>query len=158
VRSTQTEQQNHVQGYLPSVKDYIRLRMDSSGVTACLALTELCYRIANPRNTGADDAEMQKIWGATNLIISLTNDILSMKKEIAQGQVDSIIPLLYLESGSLHAAKEAVTQLIADAVNQLDNAESRIMERGDVDLTQRAYLAKMVDGCKYACTGNLYWR
>jgi hypothetical protein len=132
--------------------------MSSSAVTACLALTELCHRINVPRKLITNDPEMQKIWSAANLVVSLMNDILSLKKEVAQGQVDSILPILYLEHKSLDAAMTAATELITKAVEQLDDAELSIMQRDGMDGTQKSDIEKMIKGCKYACTGSLNWR
>lgn len=161
VRATETEQQRHLSRYTPTIEEYIHVRMSTSAVTPCLALNELCYGIELPRSV-MKDPDMQRIWEATNVIISLMNDVLSLKKEVALGQIDTIVPLLYLEHGSLETAMEIVEDFLVDAVKDLDAAEVSMLERygstGDFCSSQLLDIQKMIDSCKYACTGNLNWR
>lgn len=130
--------------------------MGSGAVRVCLALSEFAYNILLPQEVMAD-SDMAVIWDATNVIICLMNDILSFKKEFIQGQVDSILPVLYVEHGSMSIAMSIATGVIKRAVENLDAAADRLLERHGQTPTLRKDLVKFIDTCKYACTGNLSW-
>jgi hypothetical protein len=157
VRATETEQQRALDGHLPTIDEYMQCRKSTSAVGFCLALIEFCYRIELPRYV-LEDPDMLKIWDAVNIIISLINDTLSFKKEIAQDQIDSVVPLLYLEHGSLDTAMKVVEKWTTQAVKDVDEAAASILRRYSADSALQANIQKMIDGCKYACTAKLSWR
>jgi len=85
------------------------------------------------------------------------NDILSVKKELQVGQTDSLIPLLTLELGSVQAALDVASQMLRDSIESIDAAADSLLGRHAHDGALYANLQKFIDGCKYACTGNLNW-
>jgi hypothetical protein len=156
VESCQLEQQNQVEGHLPAAQEYLQRRMGSGAVRVCLALSEFACRIVLPSEIMAGP-DMTTIWDATNIIICLMNDILSLKKEFAQGQVDSILPVLFAEHGSMDAAMSIAAKLIVQHVRSVDDAAKRLLQRHGKDLVLQQDLEAFIDSCKYACTGNLNW-
>lgn len=130
--------------------------MGSGGVRVCLALSEFACNIILPSEIIADP-DMTTIWDATNIIICLMNDILSFKKEFAQGQVDSILPVLFAEHGSMDAAMSIAASLIVQSIRSVDVAAERLLQRHGKDLVLQHNLEDFIDSCKYACTGNLNW-
>ncbi|KAI9779304.1 MAG: hypothetical protein M1816_003617 [Peltula sp. TS41687] len=102
--------------------------------------------------------DMRALWDQINVIISTTNDILSIKKEIAQEQVDTLIPLLYLRHGSIQGAVDDAMEILHSSVEAFDSTSQRLLARHHQDEVVHNKLQKFIDGCKYACTGNLNWR
>ncbi|KAF2630913.1 terpenoid synthase [Macroventuria anomochaeta] len=156
VESCQLEQQNQVEGHLPTAQEYLQRRMGSGAVRVCLALSEFACRIVLPSEIMADP-DMTTIWDATNIVICIMNDILSFKKELAQGQVDSILPVLFAEHGSMDTAMSIAASLIVQSIRSVDDAAERLLQRHGEDLILRRDLGDFIDSCKYACTGNLNW-
>jgi hypothetical protein len=144
---------------LPSVSAYIAMRSHTSAVRPCLALIELCQFTTLPAHVIADSA-MQRIWDAVNTLISYTNDVMSLKKEMRAGQVENLVPLLYVAcGGSLERAMNEVKGLIEGAARDVDAAEKELVEKFAGEEEQvREGIRKVVDGCKFACTANLSWR
>ncbi|PQE29954.1 terpene synthase protein [Rutstroemia sp. NJR-2017a WRK4] len=110
INMTDVEQRSELSGKLPTVEEYQKRRMGSSGVGVCVAFTQYCYGMDIPASVMHEE-EMQVLWDETNAIISTTNDILSIKKEIAQQQVDSLIPLLTERHGSVQTAVDIAFEL-----------------------------------------------
>ncbi|KAF2653977.1 terpenoid synthase [Lophiostoma macrostomum CBS 122681] len=156
VNMTELEQKVHLSGELPTVSEYLERRMGSSGVHVCLALTEYSLDMELPEEV-MNDPEMDTLWHETNMNISVCNDILSVKKELEVGQTDSLIPLLALELGSVQAALDDASRMMQDSVELIDKAADSLLARYGHDASVHANLQKFVDGCKYACTGNLNW-
>ncbi|KAI0544235.1 terpenoid synthase [Xylaria curta] len=145
---------------LPPVEEYMKRRMGSSAVRVFFSITEYACGITLPKEV-RDDEAMKRIWHEANIIISITNDILSMKKEMANSQVvDSIIPLLVVELGSLQEAINHAEDIIRSSVQELDLAVEQINGREFAAAGMHVHedIRKFVDGCKYACTANLNWR
>ncbi|KAI0596014.1 isoprenoid synthase domain-containing protein [Biscogniauxia sp. FL1348] len=141
---------------LPTIDQYMRRRMGSGAVRTCLALIEYSYGISLPEEV-MESKLMQSIWYEANVIICVTNDMMSIKKEVEQSQTDSLIPLLYLELGSVQQAMNRATDMIKAAISNLDNAEKALLAQYSSDPSLQEDIRKFTEGVKYACTSNLNW-
>ncbi|OTA70327.1 terpenoid synthase [Hypoxylon sp. EC38] len=150
------EQKLQMVHHLPTVEEYVRRRLGSGAVRVCLATIEYAYGITLSQQV-MDDEAMQRIWHEANIIISTTNDILSVKKEVAQSQVDSLVPLLSLELGSVQAAINQAVDIVRSSIQRFDTAESEILKRYSTMPKVQEDIHKFIDGCKFACTSNLNW-
>ncbi|KAI1380799.1 isoprenoid synthase domain-containing protein [Hypoxylon crocopeplum] len=151
------EQNLQATHYLPTVEEYVQRRGGSSAVRVCLATIEYTYGITLSEQI-LDDEAMQQIWHESNTIISTTNDILSVKKEIAHSQTDSLVPLLSLRLGSVQAAITHAVDIVQSSILRFEAAERQILERYSPTPKVQDDIRKFIDGCKYACTANLNWR
>jgi hypothetical protein len=75
----------------------------------------------------------------------------------AQDQTDSLIPLLYVQHGSLQKAIDVAARSISSSVAEFDQISSQVVNRDFDNEDMRANLKRFIDGCKYACTANLNW-
>nr|AHY23921.1 terpene synthase [Hypoxylon sp. E7406B] len=150
------EQKLQVAHRLPTVEEYVRLRLGSGAVRVCFATIEYAYGITLSQKI-MDDEAMQRIWHEANIIIHTTNDILSVKKEVAQSQVDSLVPLLALELGSMQAAMNHAVDIVRSSIQRFDTAAIEILERYATTPKVQEDIRKSIDACRYACTSNLNW-
>ena len=114
--------------------------------------------------------------GYTDFLFSV-NDMLSLKKEVvreyfsflsllfitnrkyqARDAIDSVIPIMFIELGSIDAAMDKTIEFVASMIERVDSAEARLLDRYSYDNTLQQQLQKFIDGAKYYCTGNLTWR
>lgn len=140
-------------------EEYRHIRSGTSGVGILLALTDYAYGFTLPeRYYPTNNSQMDMIWSATNIIVSTVNDLLSLKKEIAQGQVDTLIPLLYTEHAfDLQRAMDKATEILKEEVSKFERAETSLLA-AEADGKIREQLRLFIRGCKYGCTGSLRWR
>ncbi|KAH9904818.1 hypothetical protein F4778DRAFT_779994 [Xylariomycetidae sp. FL2044] len=97
---------------------------------------------------------MKVIWHETNMIICVTNNILSIKKEIKQ--VDSLVPLSYLDAGSVQGAVDQAFDILKTSVRRLDEGENEILERYKKSPDQlKSDIRAYIDSCKHAFTASL---
>ncbi|KAI1119885.1 terpenoid synthase [Nemania abortiva] len=157
IKMCEEEHRTQATGRLPTVEEYMQRRMGSSAVRLCLALSDYATGVAMPADIMSDDS-MQIIWHETNIIISVMNDMLSIKKEIAQSQVDSLIPLLFLRFGSAQAALDEATHIASSSIKRLESAEKDILSRYSTATEEIQEQIRMhIKTCKLACTSNLNW-
>ncbi|KAH7311393.1 isoprenoid synthase domain-containing protein [Stachybotrys elegans] len=153
---TMEEQISQLEERLPSPSEYMARRMYSGGVLPTLALHEYAIGIELPDDV-AESKVMQEIWHETNVIICLTNDILSLKKEVDLGQVDSLIALLLPESSSVQHAVDKAADIVRTAVSRLDAAEKTMLDQYPKGSQLYQDVKLFIDSCKTGCTGNLNW-
>ncbi|KAI0549736.1 terpenoid synthase [Xylaria curta] len=156
IQTTREEQMSHIENRITPAEGYIRRRMGTSAVWMCLAMHEYALGIELPRDV-MQSSSMQTIWHETNMIIALTNDILSLKKEVDQSVVDTLVPILFLEHGSLQAAIDHAISMVQSSIERLDLAEKELLERYSSSATLTKNLELFIRSCKYACTGSLNW-
>lgn len=73
------------------------------------------------------------------------------------GQTHSLVPLLTLELGSVQKGLDVASQMLQDSIRSVDAAAESLLARHTHDRALHTNLQKFIDGCKYACTGNLSW-
>ncbi|KAF2228450.1 terpenoid synthase [Viridothelium virens] len=160
VRIVETEQRMTLSKRLPSVREYMHRRMGTSAVNPCINLSDYAYGFDGfemPRWV-ATDVEFQKMCTAVNVIISASNDIFSIKKEIKARQIDTLVPLLYVEHGcNIQEAVDAAAEVVRTAVADLDESSRKLLEIMPTDKELQAVLVRIVESCQFACTGNLNW-
>jgi len=155
IQMSEEEQMFQMTPHLPTIEDYSRRRKGSSAVRVCLAITEYAFGITLPDEV-MNDEDMEVIWNETNVNISTVNDILSIKKEVDQSQIDTLIPLLVVKLGSVQAAIDRATEITRESIERFEAAEKRLMEKYTDEKTQED-IRKFIDGAKYASTANLNW-
>ncbi|KAG9242949.1 isoprenoid synthase domain-containing protein [Calycina marina] len=157
MRMSRSEQQIRLLGRLPSLEEYWTFRMGTSAVYIGVASGEYANRCPLPASI-MDSQTMRDIWDETNIIISITNDLLSLKKEIRQGCVDSVVPLTC-------AALMDVDLAIQDVVAQLEASRQRFevaardleTQNAGESEEMRERIRHFIRVCQTNCTGNLIW-
>ncbi|KAI4265004.1 MAG: hypothetical protein L6R38_009716, partial [Xanthoria sp. 2 TBL-2021] len=91
------------------------------------------------------------------LALTETNDLLSIRKEIKQGQVDTLIPLLYAQYGTLEVSTDKAIETLKTSVTAFELSAQKLLGRYRVDVELWGKLKKFVHACQCACTANLTW-
>ncbi|KAF4629799.1 hypothetical protein G7Y89_g8351 [Cudoniella acicularis] len=86
-----------------------------------------------------------------------TNDILSLKKEIRFGSIESLIPLATATHGDPQRAIDEAVAYLQDLVVCFEEDCADLLSQSYSDEEMR-FIRCFVDGCKISCTGNLNWR
>ncbi|KAI1348232.1 terpenoid synthase [Xylaria sp. FL0043] len=156
VNMCEEEHKTQVKAALPTVEEYMKRRMGSSAVRICLAIHEYATGVTIPDEIMQSDL-MERIWHEINIIISTVNDVLSIKKELANSQADTLIPLLFLESKSAQTAVDEAVLMISRSIARLEATESEMMDSYSASSETQDMLRVYIEACKIACTGNLNW-
>lgn len=103
IASTEIEQIRRGEQSLPSLREYMEVRVGTSWVRVLCILFDILigsafdtcrpiFLVDNSEMTVVEDLEL--LTDLTNLFISVTNDVLSVKKKLEVGAPDSTIPIL----------------------------------------------------------------
>lgn len=70
-----------------------------------------------------------------------------------------MIPLLYLQLGSVQSAIDEATNMVQASVKRFEDAEREVLARyHDANCDGISKVHQYIDACKYACTANMNWR
>ncbi|KAF2824417.1 terpenoid synthase [Ophiobolus disseminans] len=155
---SEEEQRLRLSGAIPPIDDFWRYRLGSSAVPVCLAFNEFIWGGMNLPCEFHEDEDVKKIQRCTNTFVSGVNDILSLKKEIRRGAIDSLVPAYLYHGGDLDMAVAKVVEFLGAEIRGMDEAAASLFRRYEaVDAHMQKQVKDFVDGCKHHATGNLLW-
>lgn len=159
MRMSRIEQNIRLAGRLPSLEEYWKFRMGTSAVAIGVAAGEYANLCTLPARI-MDSTTMRKIWDETNIIISITNDLLSLRKEIRQGCVDSVVPLTCAASKmDLNTAIKTVVAQLQESKIRFDIAARDLkVENQNESAATKVNIGYFIRVCQTNSTGNLLWR
>lgn len=144
----------------PSFEQFLDVRRESIGVRPCLDFTERCGGYALPDELHDSPAlcEMREI---TCDVVIFVNDIVSLVKELAAGDVNnSVVVHRAHEGGTIEESVEHVSAL-ANArtarFTRLTAALPGTLARHGVPRETGEHVSHYVDGMRHLMAGNLAW-
>jgi len=154
--ASQLEQDHRLSGNLPTLEEYWTFRLGTSAVYIGTAVGEYSLSVRLPLHIMQSES-MKSIWTETNIIISITNDLLSLRKEIVRGCIDSIVPLAFV-------SMDDTSTVIAHTINALRASKNRFDLAAEA-LVGEARQSNCIDDVqrfiqvqRSNCVGNLVWR
>ena len=158
ISMSEQEQRLRLSGAIPSLEEFWRYRLGSSALDVLLALNEFSWEDMDLGREFHDDEDVRRIRRYTNTIVSAVNDLLSLRKEVQRGGVDSLVPILVYRGGDVHKAVEEVVEFIGAEIEGMDRAAAALLRRyGMADRDVQRQVKNYVDGCKHYATGNVSW-
>ncbi|WP_328914985.1 MULTISPECIES: isoafricanol synthase [unclassified Streptomyces] len=145
---------------LPSFEEFLDIRRDSIGVRPCLDFTERCGGYTLPDEVYGSPAlrEMREITGD---VVIFVNDIVSLVKELAAGDVNNSVVVHRAHKGC--TIEESVEHISALAntrttrFTRLAAALPGLLARRGVPRETREHVSHYVDGMRHLMAGNLAW-
>lgn len=174
-----TEQRLRLTKRLPTVEEYMNYREGSSCISMCVAMIELQIDAELPAEI-IESTELQQLWRETVVLVWLTNDIVSAKKELAEGFVENLVALLSIETGKAQDGIDRTMDLVHASVKRLneiakvidekfgslseagvnlkksDNGVKAAPDRSSKTVGEQVKL--FVEACQLLVTGSLSWR
>ena len=156
----QGEAANRNADRLPALEQFLALRRNSIGVQPCLDFTERCggYALPDQLHGSFPLREMREITGD---VVIFVNDIVSLVKELAAGDVNNSVVVLSEQWGC--ALDEAVEHIAERAnsrtarFNELAAALPGLLDGLGVPAELRGHIAHYVEGMGHLMAGNLAW-
>ncbi|KAK1488219.1 hypothetical protein CTAM01_11442 [Colletotrichum tamarilloi] len=156
IDSTVQEMRYIQSGHAPTTLSYEKLRKKTGGAGPLCALVEFASGSEWPAHV-VNSQPYKMILESVSIIIGLTNDLLSLNKELRKGRTLNAVPVRYWngkDGSDLESAVGEVVEEIDKAVKQLDVCERRLINQ---NLADADAIQEVTATLKTICTGNLTW-
>lgn len=101
-----------------------------------------------------EDSDIKTIYEETNCMISIMNDMFSLRRELAFPFYNNAVAVLYHEHQNLQVAVDETFKIITSSAARLDAAAKNVLERFP---DRHADLEPFIRGAKTMITGNMAW-
>lgn len=161
--ASEVEQICRLQDRIFTLREYWSVRVGTSAVYIGSAAGEFSMSSGSPLPLEVmRSSEMQALWDETNIIISITNDLLSLRKEMKLGCIDSIIPLTFALTQDIQTAVDQSVAALKASKERFDEAARKLLSddnscfKATPEIKSR--LAEFIQVQRSNCVGNLIWR
>ncbi|TEA12091.1 (-)-delta-cadinene synthase [Colletotrichum sidae] len=142
-------------GEVPLSRLYETMRKKTAGAGPLCALAEFATGMRLP--AGVVLSNPYKLMAeAVCVMVGMTNDLLSLGKELRKGRVLSIVPVMLWnnEHDDLEGVVGHVVDKLKKAVRQFEVSETRLIQ---VYPSKAEHIRQVAAAMKTTCTGNLTW-
>ncbi|XXH04947.1 mitofusin [Hypoxylon texense] len=154
------EHGHRMRGTIPSLDKYMEIRSGSVGCAPQIAITDYMLKIRLPE-TIMECAAMKALWNETVIICLILNDIYSVQKEIAQGSLFNIVPVMFKNCGrekqSLDRVSYEIEVALQESMKRFEDAVISLGETASTDEQLSKDVQSFIKWCRYFITGVLQW-
>ncbi|RYP85752.1 hypothetical protein DL769_000926 [Monosporascus sp. CRB-8-3] len=156
MEASEIEQRFRLKGQIPTLEEYWAFRLGTSAVYIGSAAGEFSMSSQLPSEV-MRCKYMEAIWDETNLIISITNDLVSLKKEMRLDCIDSIVPLTFALTNNIQKAISESLAALKSSKERFNEAAKALLsgQAEDEEMYQR--VNRFIEVQKSNCVGNLIW-
>lgn len=148
------EADNRACDNIPSLKEYIRNRRKTSALYIFFDLIEFADEVTLPVGVLEHEA-IRELRAMANDGVAWFNDIVSLEKELKNGDIHNLVIVLQNEEGlSLQSAVDRAADIFNARVHEYAAAETR-RPRFEPDVERQ--LERYLDGLRYWVRGNVDW-
>jgi hypothetical protein len=153
VRSCATEQRLRLEKIVPDYDSYMSMRVETVGGDTLCSLIEFSHGEQALSHLGNSLAR-QELDKQVSILLSLLNDLLSLKKELRTECVINAVTALLTEEKDLESVVAEVVVKMKDAVGVFDRTAEGLESSLESDSARQA-ARRYVDGCRSIVTGTL---
>ncbi|MEP9851670.1 hypothetical protein ABDK10_03130 [Staphylococcus aureus] len=147
------EIENEVENNVPNIENYIEKRQHSGSVYICFDLVErgdATFVTSNVRNKDFDE-----LITSANKIANWTNDILSLKKEIDNGEIHNLVISVQKENGcTIEEALLNVKKLTIEEIKKYSVIKNKLHEN---NMPFNGNIIKYISRVENAVRANYEW-
>ena len=149
-----TEQKLRLERKIPDFSSYMDMRIATAGGTMLCSLVP--YATGEPLPAALASApEIGRMWLQACILLSLLNDMLSLKKELRTDCVINAVSALLEPGVGLDEIVAQLEQRMRTAVKEFDEAAERLLLMAGPDEDQTGLVTRYIDGCRATVTGTL---
>ncbi|KAL7928555.1 isoprenoid synthase domain-containing protein [Trichoderma chlorosporum] len=146
--------ENQFSGKNPTLEEITIIRRESAGCRPLYHLVEYAHQLRVPDEV-FDHPTIQELENLGMDMVAISNDILSYRKEQAEGVPHNMVATCRLNGMSAQGAFDKVGKLLESRYQRWDRAEASIPSWGEeADIQVRKY----IEGIKCVVSANLNWR
>ncbi|GAP88016.1 putative terpene synthase [Rosellinia necatrix] len=154
------EHTHRLAGTIPTIEEYMDIRSGSVGCAPQIAMTDYMLKIRLPE-TVMECAAMKALWRETVYICLILNDVYSVQKEIAQGSLLNIVPVMFknmrYDQRNMQAVSGDLDVALRETMERFEDAARELGEISPEEAEVHENILGFVKWCRYFITGVLYW-
>ncbi|KAI0390729.1 terpenoid synthase [Xylariaceae sp. FL0594] len=155
------EHTHRMAGTIPTVDEYMNIRSGSVGCAPQIAITDYMLKIRLPEEV-MECAAMKALWRETVYICLILNDVYSVQKEIVQGSLLNVVPVMFHNLSdeykkSMDAVSKDLDVALQETMDRFETAAKQLGEIRPEDAELHGNILDFVLWCRYFITGVLYW-
>ncbi|KAI1437892.1 terpenoid synthase [Xylaria sp. CBS 124048] len=155
------EHSHRMAGTIPTTEEYMQIRSGSVGCGPQIAITDYMLKMRIPESIMTSPA-MKALWKETIYICLILNDVYSVQKEILQGSLLNVVPVMFknlipAEQSNMAAVQRNLDAALNDTVARFEAAVQELDANSAHDDQLHSNVDEYVKWCRYFITGVLYW-
>ncbi|KAI0522057.1 terpenoid synthase [Xylaria bambusicola] len=152
------EHSHRMAGTMPTTDEYMEIRSGSVGCAPQIAITDYMLKIRLPE-TIMECAVMRSLWRETVYICLILNDVYSVQKEILQGSLLNIVPVIFhnMKRGEMDAVSRDLDVTLKESMERFEAAAEEFRAMAPEDSELHGNILNYIKWCRYFITGVLYW-
>lgn len=150
VDSCAAEQQLRLAGRVPDYESYMKLRIGTVGGRMLCSLVQYATHDTIPP-TPRTSSEIDRLWTQVCVLLSLSNDLLSLKKELQTDCVINAVAATMEPGMTLDMVVAELEARMRVAVKEFDDAASELIQKAN----SSPYAERYINGCRCIVTGTL---
>ncbi|KAI1810735.1 terpenoid synthase [Poronia punctata] len=155
------EHSHRMAGTIPSVQEYMNIRSGSVGCAPQIAITDYMLKVRLPEEV-MECAAMKALWRETIYICLILNDVYSVQKEIVQGSLLNIVPVMFQHlteecKDSMDSVSRDLDMALSETMSRFEAAAKELGEISPEKDELQGNILNFILWCRYFITGVLYW-
>lgn len=153
IRKCAVEQAVRLKGIVPNFSSYMDMRIGTvAGGTLCSLIN-----FSHSKTTMLPDGIAnfcERLYHEVNVLLSLMNDLLSLKKELRTGTVINAVATLMTEDNDLDSVVAEIIAKMKESVKSFDR-DAGFLQRARLPDDLKTPIKRCIDGCRSIVTGTL---
>lgn len=143
---------------MSTLEEYTARRLRTVGTNPCIAVMQWAYSLTLPPSVWDHEA-LLAIQREVAISDFLWNDIVSLRKEIDDGDIDSAIPVMVWNDGcSAQVAVDRCVRMVEESWARLLDGERRLLKAHAQECEQiKRDIETLVGGCKDVLVGHMVY-
>ncbi|KAI0398124.1 isoprenoid synthase domain-containing protein [Xylariaceae sp. FL0594] len=142
---------------VPTLEAYMANRAGTSAVDITSASAEFGLSLHLPRDLVEGEA-VAALWRETNLLFSITNDLVSFRKEFRTGSVENMVPLTFATTFDMGVAVAQLVGALQASRDRFDKAADALLAEAERRGCSKSDVESYIQLLRNNNVGNLVWR
>ncbi|KAL3465047.1 terpenoid synthase [Aspergillus heterothallicus] len=144
-------------GKFPSLEAYWARRDYAAGIYPGIATIPFVYGV-DITPADVSNIQMKELWKSTSYLVHISNDIISLRKELSDGQIENLVPVIMLnESITINEAMQESYKYAKDNVAGMETAARNLQSALGGTPRDQAVVAAFTQGCRDLAAGLIHW-
>ncbi|CAI7656491.1 unnamed protein product [Penicillium pancosmium] len=140
---------------VPTIEQYWDRREATAAAYCVIATLPFIYGVDIDK-TDLEDQSLRDLWKHTSHFVHITNDMLSFRKEVNDGQIENLIPVLMLNNQiDCNTAMSQSYQLLHNEAASFREAKMHLVQNPQQKTTVVSHI--FIEGCLNVAMGLAHW-